>query len=63
VAIVNAGSASAVKLRANIPNSYNVIKVINNSIEIILKKPGKKPEIMAKYITATSEGELYVSHK
>ena len=63
VAIVNAGSASATKLRANIPNSYNIIKVENSSIEILLKKPGKKPEVMAKYTTATSEGELYVSHK
>jgi len=64
VAIVNAGSASAIKLRANIPNSYNIIYVENNSINIFLKEAGKKPKLMAQYATITSEEGLYVkSHK
>lgn len=64
VAIVNAGSVSAVKLRANIPNSYNIIKMENSTIDIILKEAGKKPRLMAQYDTASSEEGLYVKkHK
>ncbi|MBW2992336.1 metallophosphoesterase [Candidatus Woesearchaeota archaeon] len=64
VAIVNAGSASAIKLRANINNNYNIIEFAKSSIKIFLKEIGKKPELMAEYATATSKEGLYVKrHK
>ncbi|MBW2980256.1 metallophosphoesterase [Candidatus Woesearchaeota archaeon] len=60
MAIVNAGSASALKLRANINNSYNLINFEKNSITVSLKEIGKKPEVMANYKTANSKQGLYV---
>lgn len=60
VAIVNAGSVSAVKLRANINNNYNIIKIEGDSIDILLKEIGKKPELMAKYVTSTSDEHFFV---
>ena len=60
VAIVNAGSVSAVKLRAHINNSYNIIRIENGAVDVLLKEIGKKPEIMAAYKTAVSKKGLFV---
>jgi len=60
VAIVNAGSISAVKLRAYINNSYNIIRIEKDSIEVFLKEIGKKPEHMVKYFTSSSKEGLVV---
>lgn len=60
MAVVNAGSASAVKLRANIGNSYNIINIDDNTIEIILKEIGKKPKTIAKYIKEKSLNCSYI---
>jgi 3',5'-cyclic AMP phosphodiesterase CpdA len=49
ITIVNAGSASAMKLRANINNSYNIININDSSIDITLKEIGKKPQNLARY--------------
>ncbi len=49
VAIVNAGSVSCRKLRAHINNSYNMIKIKDGSIEVLLKEIGKRPVSMAVY--------------
>ncbi|UCH89983.1 MAG: metallophosphoesterase [Thermoplasmata archaeon] len=55
LAIVNAGSVSATKLRANTRNSYNIIEIENNSIDIYLKEIGRKPKPMAN-LTKTNFG-------
>lgn len=60
MAIVNAGSASAVKLRANTNNSYNVINFEKGIISIFMKEIGKRQRLIASYKTAISEKELIV---
>ncbi|MBU2561927.1 MAG: metallophosphoesterase [Nanoarchaeota archaeon] len=61
--IVNAGSPSAVKLRANIPNSYNIIRIDDGSIEISIKEMGGKERAVAHYVTSSSEKGLVVSRR
>lgn len=63
IVVVNAGSASAIKLRANINNSYNIINIKKNSINVFLKEIGKKPKSMTSYKTATSKQGLFVKNK
>lgn len=49
LAVINAGSVSATKLRAKIKNSYNIIEIKNDLIEIFLKEFGKKQKLMVRY--------------
>ncbi|MBW2967773.1 metallophosphoesterase, partial [Candidatus Woesearchaeota archaeon] len=63
MAIVNAGSACAVKLRASISNSYNIIRIYDGTIEIMLKEPGKKATTMVEYKTAMSEQGTILKRK
>ncbi|MFH1668990.1 MAG: metallophosphoesterase [Candidatus Woesearchaeota archaeon] len=63
LAVVNAGSVSAVKLRANVRNSYNIIRIADGNIEVLLKETGKKPKHMVSYVTSSSERGMVVSRK
>lgn len=49
IAIVTAGSPSTEKVRANIPQSYNLISINDERIEVRVKEVGGEERIMAEY--------------
>lgn len=49
LALVTAGSASSEKVRATIKQSYNIIRVTDEFLEITLKEIGGKEKLVAKY--------------
>jgi len=49
IAIVTAGSPSTEKVRANIPQSYNLIRITDEKIEIMVKEVEGKERVMAEY--------------
>lgn len=49
IAIVTAGSPSTEKVRANIPQSYNLIKITDEKIEVRVKEVEGKERVMAEY--------------
>jgi 3',5'-cyclic AMP phosphodiesterase CpdA len=60
LAVVNAGSISAKKLRAKINNSYNIININNSKIEVYLKEIGKKRLLMATYLKQKSQNCVHI---
>jgi 3',5'-cyclic AMP phosphodiesterase CpdA len=60
LAVVNAGSISAKKLRAKINNSYNLIDINKTKIEVYLKEVGKKRNHIATYIKQPSQKCVYI---
>ncbi|MFC1723823.1 metallophosphoesterase family protein [Nanoarchaeota archaeon] len=55
VAVVNAGSVSSQKLRANIKNSYNIIDINSTHVDIFIKEVGGRRHALAKYKKADSQ--------
>ncbi len=49
MAIITAGSPSTEKVRATIPQSYNLIKITDNWIEVKVKEIHGKERLMSKY--------------
>lgn len=47
--IINAGSISSKKLRGKEGNSYNIYKIDDDSIEVILKNIDEEPILLGKY--------------
>lgn len=62
LAVVNAGSISAKKLRAKINNSYNIIDIDGSQIEVYLKEIGKKRKLMARYIKEKPQNCVYIKN-
>jgi Icc protein len=49
IAIITAGSPSTEKVRANIPQSYNLIRITDETIEVKVKEVEGRERIMAEY--------------
>ena len=60
MAVINAGSTSATKLRARINNSYNILEIDDNKIEVYLKDIGRKRKLMAEFNKQRSQDCVYI---